>query len=202
MLAGVIFSPLIRMAVHFVGGQSHADRRKREEQIGAGNRSAKQSLRENRSGWSLRDIGSLAIQIVAVGYYAFIVLVAIVVVLLFRNPGGINSSSLWWFALLLINRTFGSAYSNNDPATEFARVAPMFGVQMVSYVVLLMLAMMLPLPRLGITTSVMAVQWPSAVGHSGEVYNDQPWRFVAWGAAYYAAIAIGELFGIASSFTE
>jgi hypothetical protein len=190
------------MAVYFIGGQSHADRGKREERIGAGNRSVKQSLRERPSGWSLRDIGSLAIQTVAVSYYAFIVLVAIVVVLLFRNPGGINSSSLWWFALLVINRTFGSIYSNNDPATEFARVAPMFGVQMVSYVVLFILAMTLPLPRLGITTSVMAVQWPSAVGHSGEVYNDQPWRFVAWGAAYYAAVAIGELFGIASSFTE
>jgi hypothetical protein len=202
LIAGVIVSPLIRTAVYFFGGNARANRTRPQDRESVRDRTRNRTLRTSQTAWSLRGVGAFMFEIFAVGYYVFIVLIAIVVILVLRNPGGINSSSLWWFGLLLLNRSFASTFSHDDPATEFARIAPIFGIQMVTYVVLLMSAITLPLPRLGITPGVMAVQWPSAAGHSGEIYNDQPWRFLAWGAAYYAAIAIGELVGTTGSFPE
>ena len=202
LIAGIIVSPLIRMAVYFVRDENRAVRTNPENRGSIRGRRRESPLREGSTAWSLRDFGARVFQILAVGYYAFVILLAIVVILVLRNPSGIYSSSLWWFGLLLLNRTFASISSTEDPSTEFARLAPMFGFEILSYVVLFGLTMTLPLPRLGITASVMAVQWPSAAGHSGEVFNDQPWRFIAWGAAYYAAIAIGELFGLEASLPE
>jgi len=157
---------------------------------------------DQRSHWSLRDLGTLALQVFALSYYAFAILIAIVVILLLRNPGGINASSWWWLGLLLVNRTFASTYSTSDPGQEFARLAPLFGFQIINYVILFVLAITLPLPRLGINPVVAAIQWPSAPSHVGEVFNDQPWRFIAWGAAYYTLAAIGELFGLSASVPD
>ncbi len=197
LIAGIIVSPLIRMVVYFFGEENRANSEKTRANV-----ENRASIRDRWRKWFLRDLGALVLQILAVGYSAFAIMLAIVVILVLRNPSGIYSSSLWWFGLLLLNRTFASIFSTEDPATEFARLAPMFGCQILSYIVLFGLAMTLPLPRLGIGATVMAVQWPSAAGHSGEIFNDQPWRFIAWGAAYYAAIAIAELFGLEASVPE
>lgn len=102
----------------------------------------------------------------------------------------------WWpfvsFWTLLLNRMLAVLLGETPREGDLGFIVAGWAVGVASFLGYAMLTSFAQIPRLGITAAVQAAQPISG----GGLWADEPWRVIAFGAFYYATIAISELLGI------
>lgn len=102
----------------------------------------------------------------------------------------------WWplasFWFLLVNRMMAVMMGKAPVARDLGYIIAGWAAGVIFYLAYAMLTALVNIPRLGITTAVQMAQPPSV----GGLWAEEPWRVVAFGAFYYASIAVTELFGV------
>lgn len=98
---------------------------------------------------------------------------------------------LFGFWLLIANRLLGVWLGQAPTGEERALIQRGWAVTTVTYLLGVFVTLMLPVPELGITSSVA-----SSHGLSGEgVWVDEPHRAIAFGFLYYAVVGWSGLYG-------
>jgi hypothetical protein len=101
---------------------------------------------------------------------------------------------LFGFWLLIGNRLLGVWLGQAPNGEERAYIQRGWAVTTVSYLVGVFVTLIIPLPELGITSSIASVHGLPGEGE----WVDQPHRAIAFGLFYYAIVGCSELYGHAS----
>ncbi|HTR62375.1 MAG TPA: hypothetical protein VMH37_11775 [Candidatus Binataceae bacterium] len=102
----------------------------------------------------------------------------------------------WWllgsFWMLLLNRIMSILLGPRPQDGDLDFIVVGWATAVVCYLGFVFLTAFANIPRFGISAAAVAAQ--SIPG--GGIWADQPWRVVAFGTFYYAAIGVTELFGL------
>ena len=97
---------------------------------------------------------------------------------------------LWTILLMTLNRMMIVLLGNVPDQQERAYILKGWAVSAICYILLAMLTIFLPLPRLGITPAEVVAQNLPGSG----LWVEQPHRVIAFGFLYFLAIGISELY--------
>jgi len=103
-----------------------------------------------------------------------------------------NAWLLASFWMLLLNRILSILLGPKPQEGDLDFIVIGWATAVACYLGFVFLTAFANIPRFGITAAAVAAQ--SIPG--GGIWADEPWRVVAFGAFYYAAIGITELFGL------
>lgn len=98
---------------------------------------------------------------------------------------------LWSFWGLTANRMLGGLFLRGDPDAHREYVARSWAGGALFYLLFAFVTTLAPIPRLGLTPGEVA----SLRLEGGGLWIDEPWRPIAFGTFYFAAIALSELAG-------
>lgn len=123
-----------------------------------------------------------AAEIVAVGLFYTIFVAAFAIVFHQTWP-------LWAFWILVVNRLAGVLLGQGGRGGAAAVVRAGWTAGITFYLVTLYVAILLPLPRLGITPAVVAAHPAAATG----LWVDEPWRVLAMATLYFTLQGVSTL---------
>ncbi len=108
----------------------------------------------------------------------------------------------WWpiasFWMLLTNRMLAILLGKAPRENDLGFIVLGWAAAVACYLGYAFLTATMNIPRLGITVAIQRAQPPSV----GGLWSEQPWRVIAFGAFYYATIAVIKLFGIGAPRTS
>lgn len=106
----------------------------------------------------------------------------------------------WWpvgaFWGLVFNRLLGVLLGKAPNGQEKSMIQTSWAIGVFCYVMLVFATVILPVPSFGVTSQVIAQQGFTMRG----LWIDEPYRMMAFGFLYFAAIGITELFSYKWSF--
>jgi hypothetical protein len=97
---------------------------------------------------------------------------------------------IWAFWGLVLNRLLGIFFGKALSGQEKAMIMSSWGIGVFCYVMLVFATVMLPVPALGVTQEAIDLQGFSMEG----LWIEEPFRVLAFGFLYFAAIGLWELF--------
>ncbi|HEY3416514.1 MAG TPA: hypothetical protein VGM23_06495 [Armatimonadota bacterium] len=97
----------------------------------------------------------------------------------------------WSFALLLGNRLLTVILDRQPDEAQKRRIQGGWALSVLFFLVFVALTTFIPLPALGIAS----VHMPPQLQPGGGVWNNEPWRLLAFGVLYFAAQGIAEVVG-------
>ena len=103
---------------------------------------------------------------------------------------------MWAFWGLVVNRLLGVLLGKAPTGQEKSMVRTSWAIGMFCYVMLVFATVMLPVPSFGVTSEVIARQGFTASG----LWIDEPYRMMAFGFLYFAAIGLTELYSYKWTF--
>ena len=97
---------------------------------------------------------------------------------------------VWAFWGLVLNRLLGVLLGKAPTGQEKSMIQVSWAIGVFCYVMLVFATIILPVPSLGISSEVVARQGLTG----GGLWIDEPYRMMAFGFMYFAAIGLTELF--------
>lgn len=99
----------------------------------------------------------------------------------------------WWpfvtFWILIANRILSVLVSPAEDLRDFPVVHVMWAIGAALYLAGVAVTSVLPIPRLGVTPAIVALQG----FHSSGLWIDEPWRPLAFGVFYFGLFGVAEL---------
>ena len=105
---------------------------------------------------------------------------------------------LWAFWGLVLNRLLGVLLGKALTGQERKMIESSWAIGVFCYVMLVFATIMLPVPALGVTAGIIARQELTGSG----LWIDEPYRMMAFGFLYFAAIGMTELFSYKWTFQK